>query len=477
MKKSIKLLSTLVVALFLFTLAPTSTASANSARHKWYGVASSGAIVIDEECPITVENENLTFNIKNLINSAGGKPSSEDDEQALQDFGSTVTAEYTFYNPADYTVNASLAFPFGLYPEYGYYSDPETGETKAYPERFFVTIDGQEIENTIRHTFSFEYLKYNNDADIPMLIDGYVKDDFYRPDLPVKVYTFTLNCDERDDSGAYYVVYRNKKSDNVKVFISGYSYTENKDDYVDYVFNKEKEEITINLAVIGDTQITPTFNFYNRSNLWNINKVSGDVKTVSVESMDFYSYVMQDYKENNGVLQSDWYNAIVHMIKWGYYSSYFKPEYKNFDISKHLMRWCYYNITLQPKQSIVNSVTVPLYPDRDTSYSPAIYTYHYLLSPAKTWKSFKNLNIKIVTPYELVKSDGFNFVKHPTQNEYNLSLSGLPDGELSFVLSTEKEPVNMYKRGCFSSLNQGGLMLSFLLITTACFYVFKNKKK
>ena len=47
-----------VVLLFGLTAAP---AYANSAQSHWTGIDSTGAIVIDENCPIEVEKELLTF--------------------------------------------------------------------------------------------------------------------------------------------------------------------------------------------------------------------------------------------------------------------------------------------------------------------------------------------------------------------------------------------------------------------------------
>lgn len=39
-------------------------ASANSAQSQWAGTTSTGAIVTDGNCPVVVENELLTFDIK-----------------------------------------------------------------------------------------------------------------------------------------------------------------------------------------------------------------------------------------------------------------------------------------------------------------------------------------------------------------------------------------------------------------------------
>ena len=78
---------------------------ANSAQRHWSGTDSTGALVKDKNCPLVVDKELLTFDVqefpKNYYNST---------EEFLAYTGK-VTAEYTFRNPADYTVTATLVFP------------------------------------------------------------------------------------------------------------------------------------------------------------------------------------------------------------------------------------------------------------------------------------------------------------------------------------------------------------------------------
>ena len=79
-----------------------------------------------------------------------------------------------------------------------------------------------------------------------------------------------------------------------------------------------------------------------------------------------------------------------------------------------------------------------MYSGIDMSYTPTVYEYTYLLSPASTWKSFGDIDITINTPYYLTEStiDGFE----KTEDGYSLHLDCLPEGELIFSLSTEENP-------------------------------------
>lgn len=462
-----------MIALILFTLSPIKNVNANSAQTHWNGVTATGAMITDEDCPIIVQNENLTFNIDTfpVINYIS--------EEAARSYNASVTAEYTFYNPADYTVNATLAFPFGIFPYYGYYHTPENSYERI-EEDFSVTVNDESVENTIRHTFSYEHLDYNNERDLPKLVEGYVKDDFYRTDLPVYTYEYTLNSENKNEDGYFYAVYRWKKQDDVKLYYLGNCYRIIRtDEYLDIIFRFERESSVTLCFLGGQPKESPTWKFhmFSTSGSKLMEEVSGTYKNKNITETDFYSFVMTAYDRNLGVTESDWYNAIVYDLKneHDFNLGMLSPKRKDFFVYSSLMRWCYYNITLKPKESIVNAVTVPLYPDINTNYSTTLYTYKYLLSPAQTWKDFQSLNIEIVTRYVLIQSKGFDFVQNEAQSKYTLSLQGLPSGELSFILAKEHFVIPTPTKGCSLSLNHGNLVVTALLIASAYFIISKKR--
>ena len=108
MKKALSI----VVLSFIFASVCVLPASANSMQTSWSGVDSSGTVILDESCPIEVTKELLTFNIEQTPTSSGNSVTGFDVSK------STVTAEYTFYNPSELEITASLAFPFGTRPGY-----------------------------------------------------------------------------------------------------------------------------------------------------------------------------------------------------------------------------------------------------------------------------------------------------------------------------------------------------------------------
>ena len=163
-----KAISVIFTVLLLSSVFIQST-HANSAQRHWNGTSGTGTLVKDKDCPLEVDKELLTFDVqefpKNYYNSA---------EEFLTYTGK-VTAEYTFRNPADYTVTATLVFPFGNLPHYGeyIYDSPIDKYTAASDtEKYGVKVNGKPIEATVRHTLKDRGTPFSLNEDMLKLTDG-----------------------------------------------------------------------------------------------------------------------------------------------------------------------------------------------------------------------------------------------------------------------------------------------------------------
>lgn len=148
--KKMIILSVLSVVIMFGDIFRIST-YANSARMDWRGVDRVGAVVKGEDCPIEVEDEQLTFDLSGFPYTSYGS-----NEEFLE-YKGKVTAKYTFYNPADYKVTAKLVFPFGMYPDYGYYAyDSSKGIESISNDtsKFDILVNDKEITKTLRHSFN-----------------------------------------------------------------------------------------------------------------------------------------------------------------------------------------------------------------------------------------------------------------------------------------------------------------------------------
>ena len=177
----------MIAALSVFSAVPVL---ANSPQMNWSGTTSIGAIVTDDTCPIIVENEVLTFDIQEFA-----KQHYKEIYEYLS-YDSNVTAEYTFYNPANYAVSATLVFLFGAVPDYGYLydSDFDTRTLNAGTEKYNIAINEETVEKTLHHTLTYFGSQFDLSKDISLLYDGLMEDKFYFPDIPVTRYTYIPKC-------------------------------------------------------------------------------------------------------------------------------------------------------------------------------------------------------------------------------------------------------------------------------------------
>ena len=207
----------------------SGTAFANSAQTHFRGISPTGALLTEEKSPLVVEGERLTFDLQEF-------PKNYDAEQAdYLAYGGKVTAEYIFRNPADYDVTATLAFPFGRTPDYGYDHDPETGQRllAADGEKYDVTVDGLPVDKAVRHTFSYRGEDFALEKDLSRLREGYFTDAFWKPDLPVTKYRWRVSgIDEEKFQAARLGFRREEDSGERKLLLADFCGGEFMEDYV-----------------------------------------------------------------------------------------------------------------------------------------------------------------------------------------------------------------------------------------------------
>lgn len=438
----------IVSAVFCVVVLLSSTAVpafANSAQTRFEGVNSTGAIMADKESPIIVEKELLTFDVQEFP-----KEYYRTADEFLT-YEAKVTAEYTFYNPSEYTVTSTLLFPFGNLPDYntGVYDEELGGNTYFNDtEKFGITIDGQTIDKKVRHSLHYYHEQFDLDKDLALLHDGYATDDFYSPDLTVTKYTYKISGVDTDTYNAADVAFDVSKGNGKTVIYFPQQSGGHKqdDDQMRISTWVDKNERVIELYAIGEpfTDL-PEWKFYENGAVEDGKEISGTMTLENTEAYTFKEFALEGWNEDIGVSESDWYNAVVAELladKTRYEYPIVDLERYEDGLYRYLMRWYEYEITLEPGERIVNAVTAPMYPAINLNYEPAIFKYTYLLSPAKTWKDFGELEIAINTPYYITESNIEGFTK--TENGYSLILEGLPDGEFEFTLCSAEKAVKQH---------------------------------
>ena len=424
-KKILSLILSSVLLLSLFSI----PASANSRAQVWYGSDANGVIVKDSDIPIVVEGERLTFDLSTLPYVR------YNDVESFLAYDGKVTAEYTFYNPTDMEITATLMFPFGSRPEYSKgTSTEELGKYGAY-------INGEQIEATLRHTYidrreiygTYNPIGVSFDADrhLATLGDSYLQDDFYTKDLIVTKYSYHIVCPT--DSGNFAINIDNVGSERKIVLYEGRvgGYITKTGGFEVSSINDEGDEETIYFYVFGEPlSDLPEASWYDGHFSTNpANKIDGWFSYLGSETMTLEDFVFDVLPTKEGVSEVDWYNACVVAMKDNEENIYSASAIRYLSIP--LMRWFEYEITLAPGERITNTVVAPMYPEVEAWDHPYEYHYTYLLSPASCWADFGTLDIVVNTPYKMSESSIGAFEK--TEGGYKLVLEGLPQDESGYL--------------------------------------------
>lgn len=385
---------------------PERVADANSVQRYFEGIDSSGAIVTMENCPVVVDKEDLDFYIyyQGKSNSQG----------QYEQFGS-VCATYTFRNPSENTINMDVVFPYG-------YKD----ENKSDKDDCSVSVDGAQIAWRTRYTH-IDYYPFDIERDLSSLSDDFVQDSFFATTQKVYKYTYSVSDTaqgldltfEYDRNWERKVVcdFHSQREGNKQQIVMS---TAGKPQLVFYVVGEDLDIAACDVTVIGGQK-------------------GGHLSLVSRQEQTFgdeLAYINRP--AGSDVLDIDWYNALANTFNSLHDRTVIHPL--EFVISRYpefsLFRWCQYTLSIAPGQTIVNSVTVPLFPARNERYIPAVYEFIYYLSPATTWAGFKDLTVNIHTDGYLLNYAKKGFAK--TDGGYTYHSDKLPDGELTFKICSEE---------------------------------------
>lgn len=404
---------------------PERVADANSAQRYFEGIDSTGALVDMKNCPIVVDKEDLDFYVEYSDNA----PSRDDINYAAR-FG-YVTATYTFRNPSENTINMDVVFPYGYAPK----------NDKIVEKECSVKVDGENVAWNKRYTLK-EYYRFNAVDDMKLIKDGFDQDEYFYTDKKVYKYVYSVN----DNVNGRKLEFQFASSSDRKIVTDYYSYSGSSTLYVDTV---GKQELTfyvigedLDLAACEETVI-------NEQKGGHLTLVSRTEQTFG----DELAFINRP--KDSDISDVDWYNALSSKFDYVRNVTVFSPQYltvlgiDGYNGGYELFRWCQYTLSIAPGQSVVNAVTVPLFPSVDVHYDPDVYEFTYYLSPATTWAGFKDLTVNIHTNGYVLKYQNKGFEK--VDGKYTYHTDTLPSGELTFKVCNEEKPMTQYGR-TFSSV-------------------------
>ncbi len=475
MRKVVSAALSVAICLIIALYGDFYVANANSAQTFWVGKTATGAIVTDGDCPIEVEKETLVF----ALDEFPKKYYRTTEEFA--EYGGKFSAEYVFFNPSDITARAKALFPFGPSPSYAAFGETYD-DAESISQKYGVFIDGKAAETRVRYTL-FNGWSFN-ESDVYEVIDGFIDDDFWKTDLNVTVYRFEINGVDKDAYPAATIAFdlpRNLSDarlwypdqNGIKVLSK---------DSVRISSFVEKNGYQFEVFAFGDPlEVFPEWKCYKNGGVKQGERIDGEASLIGTRSMLFKEYALSNRPTDSLVSEFDWYNALVAELNESYDANASPMVYErghSEGFRGRLNRWFEYEIEIGAKERLTNVVSTPIYPSIDLNYHSPVFEYSYLLSPAKTWKSFGELEIIVDTPFFMVGSEIEGFEK--IEGGYALKTQGLPKGELTFSLSAAENPIRLKRKTYYSAFFVAAtfvLALALLGGTAALIIVAVKRRK
>ncbi len=436
MKKSfLRKTASLVLTVCILSAVFCIPASANSGPRRWQGLTQSGATFTDENCPIEATHEKLTLTVTD-------EPVPEStDASYWADYANEVTAEYTFYNPTQDTITATLSFPCGALPDYarGQSGITTAEEIRTHFGRYGAFVNGEAVETTPRYALNTGLDAFDVKTAMPAAPGERKDDPILKPDAPVTTYVYRFDG-LREENGGFAEAVLSASGGNSRIVCVdvgvGIPEWYRADDIISVYVGSGDE---ISMLVFGDPlPETTQWMFYGTEN--GRTAVPGRAELIRSDSVAFAEFCLLAKEAYPDASDIDLFNAAVDMIRNGnVYGSIGDGAIVHTSLTPDLMCWYEYEITLAPGETLTNTVRAPLYPEIYDGSRPRKYEYTYLLSPAAGWAKFGTLEIGIETPFYLSGESLEGFKK--TENGYTLTREGLPEEELTFTLCKSRIPL------------------------------------
>jgi hypothetical protein len=456
----------------IFLVFSCASAFANSGPVFWQGYPSSEIMSIENDSPIEVKKENLVFDF------------SDDDGSGFAVDGK-VTATYEMVNATDEPQSVQMAFPFvgtlnNILPN----DITITADDSAVPYDMYIG-DAVDSHGTSSgdNKVSFDFNHIVN----TIKVEPYKAKNFSQNE---KGKLYIINVKPTTDQEINFAVDFNFDSKKTKVFTHGFNQYEcddKKTRIAAWCYRPESleiyvlgEDIDFNINAYTDGDISKETDLFQHQ--------------ISTQEVELEPYLMEYIKKNTNIKnmemfsETQLYNVYAKALDT-YFTSGFSSENDLLDHETHQrILTLVYNVEFAPnsQRKVSVSYNTSGTMDRTQTIEP-LYSFDYILNPARNWSDFKNLNIEIIPPQRAphIVESNIEFTRGQ-DNTYTASLAQLPEDDLSFTLYAHEKITLLDK--VQGSLNRGlgypmylappliGALIFIVLGIIIVMVVFKRKK-
>lgn len=450
----------LCAALVIFS---TAAASANSGPSHWE-TAPSFSVTLLEDCPITVAGEELSFDFS---------------AQERSDFSPTalVTARYEMKNPTSAAQNVQMAFPLiaslSDLPRMGKIQIEADGTDLPYrisigaekPQdglsNHYFTEDGT-LQETSLPSFEEILRSVSETRDTPEALSG-----------QGTLYRFT----RADRANLKITMHAPEKA--AALLTTGFDgYSQDESGYT--LTGWAGPEKTLSLLAVGGLS-KPVVTAYTDSEM---TKPADGATNVLTKPEDASAYLREKLEQTDvykAYPSEEFLSALTGVAlqtagKTAETGNSFSDGELGGFLNQQRILVLTYEVPFPANGTREVSVRYPMSGAMDErQYASRLYTYGYLLSPAKDWAGFQDLTIRVLPPQEtpyLVKSS--IPMSRSQDGSYSAKLGSLPDGDLTFSLYPSEK---LTQKPIFSRVSPIVLILIGvpLLLFLLLFYIFRSR--
>lgn len=474
--KKNKRLVFMLIPFFLLTLMPPSFA--NSLPVYWQGYPSFEVLTVDKNSPLEVKSEHLLFDLSKF-------------NEYEYTITGRVTATYEMFNPADENVTVQMAFPFiGKVNNFSKDDISILADNENVPFEIYI---GESVESygaaTDHENISLDILKVTE----TITTGPYQGKNFSEDDRGV-LYTFEV-IPKNEERMHFSVKFNETDTNSTKIVADGFHSFEGGENYIEvsgWCYGKTTFEIFV-LDGRSDFQIEGYTDGSHREKTDNFSYNVSE-KAISVKSYieDRIVKVKNGETEYSGIInssilnidRSQIYRMFISAMDEALTGSSFVSGYDlaaQFFVNRLII--LVYSVQFQANSSKTVSVGYNTLGTMDARKTRnPLYTFSYLLTPARYWVAFENLNIEIITPSQaphIVQSS--IELENIRPRHYSASLATLPENDLSFAIHANNkikiQNTFNYRFIYSKPLTLVILMLIlFVLVTVTVLIIRKTKK-
>jgi hypothetical protein len=416
-----RLLPGILCAVVLIYAAPA--ALANSGPVYWQGYPSAGIMAVERNSPIKVEREDLVFDFSD----------SADSDYTVN---GRATAVYKMSNPTGETQSVRMAFPF-------------VGSAYSLsPDDIVITADGALLPYDV---YIGEAVKSYANRDPQMKEASFEFEDIVST---ITDKTYIAKSFKESDKGKLYTIYVEPTTDqDINVA-------------VDFSFNRNKTKILTGGfdRLEWDGQKLRIASWCRKAGVLEVFVLGEDIKLEInaytdgelSERTGLFSYRVEEEQKEIKTYLAEYVVRFVNAERNDMLSDVqiYNLYAKAFDecLSRHMGLCSEGDLRSSGEQkriiTLVYTVEFPPESQKEVSVSftatgtmdnrktvKPLYSFEYILSPAKNWAGFKDLNIEVIPPAAapyIVQSS--TALTKGEDGVYRASLDRLPEEDLSFTL-------------------------------------------